>query len=713
MKWTPTNKEFKASLGWAGTLLVVFLLNAWVLITWISTDTRPLAWDQAIHTEVAQDYQARIEKEGFFSILKPAYYNYPPLYHLTLSWVLDIPDDVANAGAIINIIYLGFLLLGLFLLGRVYLDPWPAVIAAFVLTCYPVFIEAFKYPLVDLPLTAWLTWAILALIKSDHFSKKGWSIIFGITFALGMLTKWTAFVYVSGPLAWSTFYVIKTKRWKMWALSLGIFFLIIFPWYAINIIPMVDRLIRVSTMDPAGHIEIPKWLGWTWYGMALFRQMGLVLTLLFIPGLVAVYWKPKLFPLFLWFITSLVLFSFLHNKNIRYTMPVLPAVAILSLAWIPPFRKGTVVGIGVGTFIIFVLTHMVPIKTWAFYVGPFQIPVIEKVPPLKEDWKHKEIIQKITEVKGMAGPISRVLTVTNAPVFHSTTLNATRRSMKVDNFAFRGPSESRWFEFAEFILYKTGYIGPEFTQGNVGKCAQVLATPPAWFKDVYKRVESWPMPDGSQAILLKADPTPQNISNAGFFNFEMDEMRLPRIVATHVKVRAVPISSEQTDVGHLKELRLEADKLVYKKFEFNDVEVRLIDLHVNLPLLLETQEIQLLKLGRLKPQATLDSEALLGYAARKAKWLKDPQIEFIGSTVRIKGKAYGVPVELEADIIVDNQILKTRIKKLSILKIPFPLIFVRGFTNREVPLIPYRETPFYLDIKGINGMGQTVRLESL
>jgi hypothetical protein len=72
----------------------------------------------------------------------------------------------------------------------------------------------------------------------------------------------------------------------------------------------------------------------------LSMQMQLPLALLFAAGLVyslARYRKQSVL-LYLWLLSGLVCFALIANKDVRYTVPVLPAAAVLSVCWLREFK---------------------------------------------------------------------------------------------------------------------------------------------------------------------------------------------------------------------------------------------------------------------------------------------------------------------------------------------------------------------------------------
>src|SRR5439155_1409944 len=151
-------------------------------------------------------------------------------------------------------------------------------------------------------------------------------------------------------------------------------------------------------------------------------------------------------------------------------------------------------------------------------------------PPLAADWKHKELIGRINELKPKDLALARVVVLSNAAHFHSTSLNVSREFLGVRDISFQGPSKSRWLDFVEFILLKTGDEGPEFTLGNIHPAADLVLNPPDWFKKSYREVSRWGLPDGSEAILYQVNPAPLKQMEAGVLNISLKEFKLPNVV---------------------------------------------------------------------------------------------------------------------------------------------------------------------------------------
>ncbi len=691
-------------------LFFLIALNGFVLWRWMHQDAQPLSWDESIHMSVACDIHDGLARHDWMVLLKPATFNYPPIYHLTLALGMNVVKNLADVGAFVNFFYLVLLMVCVYFIGTHFLEPEHALTAAFLISCYPIIADIARFPMTDLALTAFVALGYLCLVKSEHFENVFWSLLFGVSVGLGMLIKWTGVFYLLGPLVLSLWHGLSEKRFKSIALSMALAGLLMLPWYSINLIVFMKRILLNSSLPPAGGMNLGAW-NWLWYWAGLFDQLYLPFFLLLIPGLLVFFWKPKFWSLFLWFVVPMIFFTFLNNKNTRYTMPVLPAAALLSVAWLPPFRKIPLIIVNIIAALFFVTFHFFPAVHAGFNLGPVPVPILSSREPVKADWQHKAILDKIRELKDPQTPFARVLLLSNTPFFHNNSLEMTARSLGVKGVSFRGPAKKRWLELYEFILIKTGDLGPDFTIGTVKNCVDFVSNPPDWFRNVYQEAGRWPLPDGSQGLLLHASPKPQNIPFDGLFNLELGEFQMPNVVAQKVSFKAVPLSPAQTAVGRLKELDFACASLSYKDFTIENVSLRFIQPQLNVPLFLESQEIQLIGLARLQPRVTLNADTLLAYIAKKAKFLRETEVDFEKEKIKLKTKASGVPLTLQASVWVQGDALHTRLDSLTVAGIPLPSFLLQSVTNRTVALTPNDEIPFYLDIHSIQGKGKTLVIE--
>lgn len=682
----------RSHVQWVPALLVLMLAHGFFLYSWAKKNNTPLAWDQVIHTKIAMDYREQIGNEPFLNIFRPKSFSYPPLYHLAMIPALGWVTDISEAGLPVNFFYLCVLIVAVFLIGRDLMGPWEGFTAAALVTCYPNIVWISQNTLIDLSLTAWVTVTFYCLLRSKNFTELGPSALFGVALGFSMLTKWTAFAYLIAPMPVAIAQALREGRWRNVLIAFVLCGAVMAPWYMQNVIPVAVQLPVLSGLPPASG-EVAGLAKLFWYPLSLDDQMGKALAALLVPGVVAIAWRPKILPIVLWFFGTLLFFSLLRNKNVRYFAPALPAAALLTAAWLPSiFRVAYGAALAVALFGFVSYAKSQPVESGS--------------------WRHVEIIEKVRDLHGESPTPAMVLVVANEPYLHGGSLRMTARSRGDNAVTFKSPGKSRPFEFVDFVLTKTGSLGPGFTLGNIDACDKEIKRDGGWFPKTFKEKARWPLPDGSEAVLYHCDPSPEKFSEAGLFNLSLKEMDLPRIKAYDVEMRVVPISPADTRLGRFKQLDVKSGRIVYNSIEFRDVELHLRRPQVNMPLFYETQQIQLSRLGAMEPHATIHADGLLKLVAKKAAWLKDPVVRFEGDKIDVSGVAAGIPLAVSVSVEIKQKTLYSRILDIRIAGMPVPLIFVRGVVNRVVPLERGAEWSYDIVVASVKGDGASLRVGS-
>ncbi len=697
-------------LGLAVAALIA--LNSLLALRWIHADTRPSAWDEAIHVLNTFEYKDRVHAGSIYDIVKPAYFHYPPLFNLTAIPFLGRTADINDIGGVVNIFYLAALVWFTYLTGRFLLDRWAGLAAALLIGSYPLVVQVAHGTMLDIALTAWVTAAFFCLLKSESFSRVGWSAAFGFCLGLGMLTKQTAFAYLIGPALPALFISLRRKTFFGPFLAALVAAALMAPWYTVNFVAMLAHISQVASNPPASGLLFTGMAKLLWYPIGLFDQVNLPYVVLFLIGLPFVFLRRALWPLALMYFVSSAIFTSLHNQNVRYMMPALPAVALISAAWIPGRRWafGFVAAVALTFMAVFNFSALSPVIAHADGVP---LTLFRREPPLVEDWKHAEILARVAETRDPDAAFSRVVVACNTPYFHSTSLNVELRNAGIENFSFVGPSQNRWLDFAEFVLVKSGDLGPAYTTATVKKHRDWLDAAPAWFGKAYKVVGQWPLPDGSQATLYHANPDPVSVPKDEMMSVNLKEVQLPGVLLHDVAIRAVTQSPDDTAHGRLASLTARASSVDYRGLQVENAEVDLIRPQINLPRYREEGELQILALDRLSVKGTIRSETLLALAGQKARWLSNPSALFNDDVIVLAGRLGGkVPVRVEVRLDDDGEVLQPRLQAVSIGGVPVPVVFVRALTDLTVPLSPNCDWPYRIDLGHIRGSGDTLKVGS-
>ncbi len=302
-------------------------------VIWISKDARPPFFDMAYHqTKAIKVYEA-VQNRGLAGLGEIPHLTgfYPPLFHSVIALFYAIFGTSSQAAALANLPAIAILLLATYGLGRRLLPSGAAAASAVLVSFYPLLLWLSRETLIDYWLTALVTLAMLCLFKTENFSRRSESALFGIVCGLGMLTKWTFPLFVALPAIWAA-----RKNWKNASLAALTASSVSAIWY----LPRGQSIVSFLAINKAGAAAEGDPARFSLQSLVFYvralegYQLFLPLFLLFIAGVVFLIrrFSPKWIPVVLWIAggwCSLLLF---HNKDPRYTVPLLPAVALVSAA---------------------------------------------------------------------------------------------------------------------------------------------------------------------------------------------------------------------------------------------------------------------------------------------------------------------------------------------------------------------------------------------
>ncbi|MFQ5886308.1 MAG: glycosyltransferase family 39 protein, partial [Anaerolineae bacterium] len=104
--------------------------------------------------------------------------------------------DVALMG---NMLYLFVLLFSVYGIGRKMYGRGVGLLAAFAVSTYPILFNLSRTAYPDFALTAMVALSISLLTRADGFRNRTYSLLWGLSLGLGLLTKWPFLAFVGGP----------------------------------------------------------------------------------------------------------------------------------------------------------------------------------------------------------------------------------------------------------------------------------------------------------------------------------------------------------------------------------------------------------------------------------------------------------------------------------------------------------------------------------
>ena len=418
----------------AAALLFLVVAN----MIWIARDTRPPFWDMALHGTAAVHLYDAVADSGVSALLRTPKvlletgYPYPPFYPMFVAAAWSLFGRTVDVAELANLIPVALLLLSTYGIGRFVLSPISAVAAAFLVSCYPILLWLSREMLIDYWLAATVTTAIWFLLRTNSFDDRRWSVAFGITAGVGVLTKWTFPFFVALPFL----YFARKNRVNA-AISAAIAALISAWWY----MPAASTLTQFYAMNTAGGRSEGDPGRITWQALLFYiralegYQVFAVLFVAFIAGLVLCLrrFDPKWTPILLWIGGGWLGLMLFQNKDPRYSAPLLPAVALITATLFERRRECAVAVIGFALLQHYVVSfgvRSVPSSVvllrgaagsqswdWNLYTQTY-FGLWGK--PIRQDWKIPYVLDRVTQ--GSTG-IVRLGLVPDIPRFDSLAFN--------------------------------------------------------------------------------------------------------------------------------------------------------------------------------------------------------------------------------------------------------------------------------------------------
>ena len=606
----------RRSLRTAAAGLAVFAAwQAWLLTRFIAVETRPPAWDQANPLTVAWRYfhAASLGRWGaiWHDTPNAAIPPFPPVYHLLLAPAYSFANP-AGAALWVNWFYLILLAVSIFALARECRKDGAATAAAIAFAGAPLVMELSRSSLVDLPLTAVAAAAYWALARSDGFRRRGASLAFGLAFGMGMLHKWSFFSYLF-PAYWLGIQALRRREQRANALAAAALGLgLCLPWYLIRV-PLVLMRLTQATND----FVVPFWRG-----AAFFHYLGQLPSELGLPFCVlAAYaiWtlrhdkRPPVRLLLLGAVSSYLFWAIVPNRQMRYLLPGLPGLAALIAAAAPR-----------------------PL-VWALAAWQAVMSVAQPAStPAVEDWKLRAALEAVASERKPG--LTAVAVIANSARFNKLNLTWEAGLLGLGDLEFRGVNDIPW-ELTEFVLYKRGGMGPAAVIGEFKGADDAINQKDGWFSRAFEERQSWPLPDGTAAVLYGRRR--QSVAP-----FRARSFTGPLHVSSLIEIPRAALSFGPWNKakGSYDQIIVTSSEVRLKGLHVSGARLELFDA-VALP---DGSGARLVSIGRMKVvAATIEAEALRSFLTRGPLTVRTLELD---GSARLSVLVKGVPVSAEVSL---------------------------------------------------------------
>jgi hypothetical protein len=206
----PEGKLGRGAVVWLfiGALICCAIGNVvWLGSHWL---TFPPPWDQAFYLYMGLRYLHALIDYGPVAAYREFIHlstDVAPLYPLTTVPLYLLFGPSRLVAYLTNIFYLGLLLGGLYLLGAHFYGRSAGLLAGFIAATFTATVNYSRDYLMEFPATAFVTLGMYALLRSEAFRCRSWSVAFGALAGLSVLTKTMTGVFFIGPMLFALAYV--------------------------------------------------------------------------------------------------------------------------------------------------------------------------------------------------------------------------------------------------------------------------------------------------------------------------------------------------------------------------------------------------------------------------------------------------------------------------------------------------------------------------
>lgn len=495
-------------------LVLAFAYLALSNVIWTARDTRPPFWDMAAHGSGALRIYDAVAQSGLgaIGVISSEHLTgpYPPFYHAIIAATWSIFGKSVRVARLANLIPIAILMLATYGIGLSLLEPWPAAIAAVLVSFYPVMLWLSRETMIDYWLTALVALSMWVLLKTREFSERTWSIAFGVAAGLGMLTKWTFVFFLILPAVW-----LARRNWRNAAVAAVIAAAIGAYWY----IPSLGILGNFLNVNAAGGMfeGDPERLSLSavvFYVRALEGyQIFFPLFCIFIAGAIILTKRKnnEWIPILLWVAGGWLGLMLFRNKDPRYSAPFLPAIALVSAL---AFEGRRILTAALLLFLAFqhylvsfgirALPETVVLMTGAQHQLSYNWNLYTQSyfglwgRPEKEDWKIESVLKQVC-ISSDVRPV-RLGLVPDIPRFDSLAFQFYIDLLKVPVQLSRvGVFDERAIAGNDFVLMAENDLEDPASFAPDPRVNQYILTHP----EKFQMTETFPLPAGKLIRLYK------------------------------------------------------------------------------------------------------------------------------------------------------------------------------------------------------------------
>ncbi len=185
-------------------LLLLLVVNTLGSLYWVSRNIVMVGHDATSYLETSIKYTQFLNGfslPNWFAAVTFPDYRTPAIYIATLPFLHLFGIDMDGA-QMLNVALLPLTILVTYFLGKRVAGSTVGLLAAALVGFLPMMAAMARLYYVEILLTVVVAFNMLALFRTDRFTDRPWSLIWGVSLGVGLLVKWTLPMYLLIPVIW-------------------------------------------------------------------------------------------------------------------------------------------------------------------------------------------------------------------------------------------------------------------------------------------------------------------------------------------------------------------------------------------------------------------------------------------------------------------------------------------------------------------------------
>jgi 4-amino-4-deoxy-L-arabinose transferase-like glycosyltransferase len=494
---------------------------------WLVRDSKPPAWDMALHQSYALNYLPGTMGALFQPLPWERSGNYPPFVHLAIAFFFFLFHASPHVAVLANVPATLILFWAVYELASDLAGPAATRWACLLTALTPYLIWMSRETILDYWLAAWVCASVAVLRRTRGFNSHGLSLLLGLLLGLGLLTKWLFVGFLALPIIYTAVHLQvwrSARRSVHLADSILLAGVLAGTWYLPNL-PKLVRYFSENARIGAREGEPAVWTLQSWIYYLRLLEGYQFFALLFMVFLVAGFfsYKNNLLRDGKFLVVAIVggwlAMTLLRTKDPRFTMPLLPLLVLIPAAWIASwptdsrYRASKAILMAVLAFQAYAANFGV---SWL----PKQIVLAEGYrgslpwswnlylqdyfgilgPPSRDSWQQGAILHKVAEhARGKNSPVALAL-VPDLPRFNSANFSLQARmmglSVRVEHLQ-SADAGLRSFDGYQYVLMSERDQGMSWSTTAASALNRIIVDEPS----IFQLVELYALPNGDCARL--------------------------------------------------------------------------------------------------------------------------------------------------------------------------------------------------------------------